>query len=62
MQKVQLTQLNAADMRSLQTLRDGGSLGEALEQAIECDQAFDVAHALQRWFALGIFVACRCKE
>lgn len=60
--QVQLTQLSHAELLSLQALCEGESLGVALERAIDCDQAFDVAQALRRWFALGIFIECRCKN
>lgn len=60
--RVQLTQLSEAEFVSLQALRDGESLGVALEIAMELDPGFEVASILQQWFELGIFIGCRCKE
>lgn len=60
--RVQLTQLSEAEFVSLRALRDGESLGVALEMAMDLDPGFDVASILQRWFELGIFTGCRCKD
>jgi hypothetical protein len=60
--RVQLTQLSDAEFVSLRALRDGESLGVALESAMELDPEFEVASTLQQWFALGIFTGCRCKD
>lgn len=60
--RVQLTQLSEAEFVSLRALRDGESLGIALEIAMDLDPGFDVASILQQWFELGIFTECRCKD
>lgn len=60
--QVQVTRLGAAEFAGLQALRDGASLGEALECAIEFDAELDVTKMLQNWFSMGIFIACRRKD
>lgn len=55
--KTTVLPLTASGFAALSALRQGQSLGAALDAALESDPAFDFASCLQQWLAHGIFVA-----
>nr|WP_315466980.1 DNA-binding domain-containing protein [uncultured Undibacterium sp.] len=60
--RLQVTQLSQAEFVGLSALHQGQSLGNAFEAAMDVDGDFNVAHALQSWFALDIFIDFICKN
>lgn len=54
--QAQLLSISPAQHAALSVLVAGATLGEALDAAFDCDEAFDVTAALQQWLACGIFV------
>jgi len=54
--EIEFRLLDAAESRWLCAVGDGGSLMEATAQALDCDGAFDLAAALARHLASGLFV------
>lgn len=47
--------LTQADYVALNALRQGQSIGAALEAALSLDADFDIGGQLQAWFAIGLF-------
>lgn len=54
--QAQLLCISPAQHAALSVLLGGATLGEALDAAFACDEAFDVTSALQQWLTCGIFV------
>jgi uncharacterized protein (UPF0276 family) len=55
--KVDLVSLPAAAFTLLNTLAQGGFLGQALDDALEVDAEFDFGAQLQAWLKFGVFEA-----
>jgi hypothetical protein len=60
--RTQVAQLGRAEFVALSALHQGQTLGNAFEAAMDIDGDFNVAHALQSWFALDIFIDFICKN
>jgi uncharacterized protein (UPF0276 family) len=55
--KAEVVKLDAAAFALLSTLRDGGTLGAAVDAALDIDEAFDLGAFLQRCLAYRLFAA-----
>jgi hypothetical protein len=53
--EIEFRLLGKAESRWLCALADGASLGEATQEALDADAAFDLAATLARHFHLGLF-------
>ncbi|HYN79662.1 MAG TPA: DNA-binding domain-containing protein [Lamprocystis sp. (in: g-proteobacteria)] len=55
--RAELVPLTAGELKALRAINQGATLGEALEQGLDADPAFDPAQALPRWLGAGAFDA-----
>jgi hypothetical protein len=59
---VRLQPLGKAAWLALTVLQKGGSLGAALEAALDEDDGFDINANVQSWFASGLFIRFKFPE
>ncbi len=53
--RVEVLPLDQAAFQALSILNQGANLEQALEQALQIDEQFDVGQQLQLWFSAGLF-------